>query len=263
MVRPKKRLGQHFLKDENIARKVVGALPPGTKALIEIGPGTGVLTKYLIEQDIPDFYAIEVDPEAVEYLKRTMPSLGDRIIQGDFLSADLSPLFPGRFSVIGNFPYNISSQILFRVLEYRDRTETVVGMFQKEVAERVSSPRGTKAYGILSVLMQAFYNIEILFSVSEQVFFPPPAVKSAVMRFTRNSTTTLPCDERLFFGVVKTAFNQRRKMLRNALQKYGLKDNAAIGHLLTKRAEVLGVEDFIALTLAVQNSNNYDGRLPV
>jgi 16S rRNA (adenine1518-N6/adenine1519-N6)-dimethyltransferase len=258
MVRPKKRLGQHFLKDENIARKVVSALPAGTKSLIEVGPGTGVLTKYLIEQDIPDFYAIEVDPEAVEYLQQTLPSIGHRVIQGDFLSADLSRLFPGRFSVIGNFPYNISSQILFRVLEYRDRTEAVVGMFQKEVAERVSSPKGSKAYGILSVLMQAFYHIEILFTVSEHVFYPPPAVQSAVMRLTRNSITTLPCDERLFFGVVKTAFNQRRKMLRNALQKYGLKENASIGHLLTKRAEALEVEDFIELTLAVQNGNNND-----
>jgi 16S rRNA (adenine1518-N6/adenine1519-N6)-dimethyltransferase len=255
MVKPKKHLGQHFLRDENIARKIVMALPSGTRALIEVGPGTGVLTKYLMEKNIPEFYAIEVDPESVEYLRQSIPEIGDRLIQGDFLRSDLSQLFSGEFTVIGNFPYNISSQILFRVLEYRNQVNVVIGMFQKEVAERIASPKGTKAYGILSVLMQAFYDIEILFTVSEHVFSPPPAVKSAVMKLTRNDLRSLPCDEHLFFEVVKTAFNQRRKMLRNALRQYGLHENPSVAHLLSKRAETLGTEDFIELTLAVRQTN--------
>lgn len=247
MVRPKKHLGQHFLTDTNIARKIVESLTEGTDALLEIGPGKGVLTRIILEQEPDNFHVVEIDREAVAYLEENIPELEGKIIRDDFLRTDLEVIFPSRFAVIGNFPYNISSQILFRVLEMRQKVTEVVGMFQKEVAERIASPPGSKKYGILSVLVQAFYQIEYLFTVSEGVFYPPPNVKSAVIRLTRNATERLDCDEKLFFDVVKTAFNQRRKTLRNALRKFEFTGEIT-DELLQKRAERLTVEDFVLLT---------------
>ncbi len=251
MVRPKKHLGQHFLRDENIARKIAGMVPENTRVLLEIGPGTGVLTKYLMENNNHDIYCMEVDPESVAYLKSHYPDFSHRIIEADFLRYDLTGFPPGNpaagFNIIGNFPYNISSQILFRVLEFRNRIPNVTGMFQKEVAERIAAPPGSRTYGILSVLMQAWYGIEYLFTVNETVFFPPPRVKSAVIRLTRNQTERLDCDETLFFRLVKTAFNQRRKTLRNALKSIDGYDRIRARPLLGQRAEQLTVNDFIDL----------------
>jgi len=251
MVRPKKHLGQHFLKDQNIARKIVRYLSKDTQNLIEIGPGTGVLSQHLEALKIPCYCMIEIDRESVFVLKQKFPELSDYIISGDFLKYDLNRVFTSNFSVIGNFPYNISSQILFRILDYRSQVEEVVGMFQKEVAERICAPAGSKKYGILSVLLQAFYQIEFLFTVSEKVFYPEPKVKSAVIRLTRNQTQKLDCDESLFFSLVKSAFNQRRKTLRNALGKYEFANNPDLDFFLSKRAEQLRVDDFIFLTKQV------------
>ncbi|MBC8485491.1 MAG: 16S rRNA (adenine(1518)-N(6)/adenine(1519)-N(6))-dimethyltransferase RsmA [Bacteroidetes bacterium] len=247
MVFPKKHLGQHFLKDANIARKIVSSFSPETENVLEIGPGKGILTKYLISK-FKNLYIIEIDEESVKYLKHLFPDFSGRIIEGDFLKYDLNTIFMGRFSVIGNFPYNISSQILFKILEYRNRVDEVVGMFQKEVAERISSPPGNKKYGILSVLIQAFYDIELMFTVNENVFQPPPKVKSTVIRLKRNKTAKLNCDEPLFFDLIKTAFNQRRKTLRNSLSKYHLTETDRVKSLFTKRAEQLNVMDFEYLT---------------
>lgn len=245
MVRPKKHLGQHFLKDENIARKIVDTLPADTINLLEIGPGTGILSKHLLTCNFRNYFAIEVDRESIEFLNQHFPELSQKIIFGDFLKYELSLLFQEKFSIIGNFPYNISSQILFKVLEYKNQITLVVGMFQKEVAERIASPPGSKKYGILSVLVQAYYQIDYLFTVSEHVFTPPPKVKSAVLRFQRNKVEKLNCDEKLFIEVVKTAFNQRRKTLRNALKKYTFSPEAEI--LLSQRAEQLSVDEFVFL----------------
>jgi 16S rRNA (adenine1518-N6/adenine1519-N6)-dimethyltransferase len=207
-VRAKKHLGQHFLRDENIAENIAKALPAGTSNVLEIGPGMGVLTKYLIQNPEISLKVVEIDTESVAYLHKNYPEL--TVISDDFLKMNLVDLFDREFAVIGNFPYNISSQILFRVLEDRNSIPCVVGMFQKEVAERIASKHGNKTYGILSVLLQAFYDIEYLFTVHEHVFSPPPKVKSAVIRLIRNQRESLNCDEKLFFKVVKTAFNQRR-----------------------------------------------------
>ena len=244
-VRAKKHLGQHFLKDENIAQKIVASLLLN-KNVLEIGAGTGVLTKYL--KDIPEINLkiIEIDKESIIFLKNNFPEITENIIQSDFLRYDLKTLFNGKFSIIGNFPYNISSQILFRAIENKDDVEEVVGMFQKEVAVRIASAPGKKDYGILSVLLKAWYDIEYLFTVDEHVFVPPPKVKSAVIRLKRNNVTSLGCDEKLFIAVVKTAFNQRRKTLRNALSSFGFKDTSDI--IFTKRAEQLSVENFVWLT---------------
>jgi 16S rRNA (adenine1518-N6/adenine1519-N6)-dimethyltransferase len=244
MVSPKKHLGQHFLKDDNIARKIVDSLLPGTENVLEIGAGTGILTKHLIEKRFPGLYVIEIDRESVEYLNSNYSELGGKIINEDFLKYDLDKLFTGRFSIIGNFPYNISSQILFKVLEYRNSVGEVVGMFQKEVAERIASPPGSKKYGILSVLIKAFFDIEYLFTVNESVFYPPPKVKSAVIRLKRNKTDRLNCDEKIFFAMVKAGFNQRRKTLRNSLGRFNLERDDKVDSLLQKRAERLTVEDF-------------------
>ncbi len=247
-VRPKKSLGQHFLTDQNIARKIVDSLGPGVPDVLEIGPGMGVLTQYLLQRSELNVKVVEIDRESVAYLQQNFPRL--EIISDDFLKADISGLFTGNFCIIGNFPYNISSQIFFRVLYLRDRVQLVVGMIQKEVAERIASPHGSKVYGILSVLLQAFYNIEYLFTVSETVFNPPPKVKSAVVKLTRNNRKALPCDENLFFKVVKAAFNLRRKMLRNSLGNIckNLPEKYA-----DKRPEQLTVEDFIELTVLIEN----------
>jgi 16S rRNA (adenine1518-N6/adenine1519-N6)-dimethyltransferase len=250
IVRPKKNLGQHFLKDQNIARKIVDSMGTTTTNVLEVGPGMGVLTRFLLERPELQTHVIEIDKESVEYLQQHFPELNGRIYSEDFLKVDFSRYFEGRFTIIGNFPYNISSQIFFRVLAFRNRIPEVVGMVQKEVAERISAPHGSKTYGILSVLLQTFYTIEYLFTVSEQVFIPPPKVKSAVIRLVRNSRTELPCGEELFFRVVKTSFNQRRKMLRNSLKEICSELPAALAE---KRPEQLSVDDYIGLTCTIEN----------
>ena len=256
-VRPKKSLGQHFLHDQHTAAKIVDSLvthPPATLPLLEIGPGTGVLTRLLNLRDDIDLTLIEIDRESVAYLKQHGLVDESRIIEGDFLQADLSAIFPGPFSIIGNFPYNISSQIFFKVLDHRDRVDQVVCMLQKEVAERIASKPGSKVYGILSVLLQAYYNIEYLFKVSPGVFRPPPKVMSAVIRLIRNGRSHLSCDERLFVQVVRQAFNNRRKTLRNALKNLNLAGTVSSLPLMDKRAEQLSVEDFVHLTSLIEDS---------
>lgn len=248
MVKPKKHLGQHFLKDENIAQKIVSSLSPNTSNLLEIGPGTGVLTKYLFNSGIKNYHVIKVDTESVNYLKKTYPEFSGHIIQDDFLKFDLDLVFPESYSIIGNFPYNISSQILFKAIENRNRVNELVGMFQKEVADRIASPPGSKKYGILSVLVQAYFQIEYLFTVNENVFHPPPKVKSAVIRMKRNDVSALDCNEKTFKTIVKTAFNQRRKTLRNSLKAYPFEPLEKIKFLLSQRAERLSVQDFVFLT---------------
>ena len=251
--RNKKKLGQHFLKDQNIARKIVDSLGATESNVLEVGPGMGVLTRFLLERTELVVHVIEIDRESVEYLNKNFPELKDRIYSKDFLKVDFSQYFESSFSIIGNFPYNISSQIFFRVLEFRNRIPEVVGMVQKEVAERISAGHGNKTYGILSVLLQAFYHIEYLFTVSEQVFIPPPKVKSAVIKLVRNTRSDLPCSEKLFFKVVKAAFNQRRKMLRNSLKEICTE---LPGEFAEKRPEQLSVENYIELTCAIENRIN-------
>ncbi|MBN9284672.1 MULTISPECIES: 16S rRNA (adenine(1518)-N(6)/adenine(1519)-N(6))-dimethyltransferase RsmA [Flavobacterium] len=248
-VRAKKHLGQHFLNDENIAKKIADSLVlEGYKKVLEIGPGMGVLTKYLLEKPI-ETYVIEIDTESVEYLQTHYLQLSNRIISKDFLKYNIKEVFGDEpFAIIGNFPYNISSQIVFRALELRDQIPEFSGMFQKEVAERICEKKGTKAYGILSVLVQAFYDTEYLFTVSENVFTPPPKVKSGVMRMRRKENYKLPCDEKMFFNVVKTAFNQRRKTLRNSLKVFQLSDNLREDSIFDLRPEQISVEQFIELT---------------
>lgn len=255
-VRAKKSLGQHFLHDEGIARKIVEGLVPRTsgEGVLEIGPGMGVLTKYLVENPAIDLKVVEIDRDSVAYLKRNFSALDGRILEGDFLEMDLTPLFQGTFSIIGNFPYNISSQIFFKVLKDRNRVHQVVCMLQKEVADRIVSRNGNKTYGILSVLLQSFFDIEYLFKVPPGVFAPPPKVMSAVIRLVRNKRETLGCDEELFVKVVKTGFNQRRKTLRNALKNLTLPAHVAALPVMDKRAEQLSVEDFIQLTHVIEES---------
>ena len=248
--RAKKFLGQHFLTDETIARRIVDSLAPEAHRVLEIGPGMGVLTKYLIERPDTDFHVVEIDRESVAWLHEHYPTLD--VIEGDFLKLDLTSLFHDRYAIIGNFPYNISSQILFRVFECRNQVSEVVGMFQKEVAERVAEGPGSKTYGILSVLLGAFFEVEYLFTVHEHVFNPPPKVKSAVIRLRRNDVAHLDCDEPLFVQVVKAGFNQRRKTLRNALRSAGLNIDAVPEETLAKRAEQLSVDEFINLTKTIQ-----------
>ncbi len=254
-VRAKKHLGQHFLCDENIAKKIVNAMleKDRTTPLIEIGPGTGVLTKYLIN-DLEHFTALDIDKESIEHLKKEFSEKKDKIIFGDFLEIDLEKSGGAKFNVIGNFPYNISSQIMFRILENRNNVSVVVGMFQKEVAQRMAEKPGTKTYGILSVLLQAFYTIEYLFTVHENVFSPQPKVKSAVVRFIRNDVKQLDCNEVLFFKVVKTTFNQRRKQIRNSIKP--LFFSAEVTHpLFEKRPEQLSVAQFVELTNFVEEKS--------
>lgn len=247
-IRPKKALGQHFLKDLSIAQRIaetVSACPD--LPVLEVGPGTGVLTQFL-QKMRRDLTLVEIDAESIRYLQSHYPDLRERIIEADFLQLDLLPLFPGPFCVTGNYPYNISTQIFFKVLEYKDRIPCCTGMLQKEVAERLASKPGKKAYGIITVLLTAWYDVEYLFTVEPEVFDPPPKVRSAVIRLTRNARTLLGCDETLFKTVVKTAFNQRRKTLRNSLKALLGKD-PALQHLpvFDKRPEQLSVEEFIDL----------------
>ncbi len=251
-VKAKKHLGQHFLNDENIARKIADTLSlQGYNKVLEIGPGMGVLTKYLLDKPI-DTYVIEIDTESVEYLKTHYLKLSNKIISKDFLKYDLKEVFGNEpFAIIGNFPYNISSQIVFRALDFREQVVEFSGMFQKEVAERICEKKGSKTYGILSVLVQAFYNAEYLFTVSENVFTPPPKVKSGVLKLTRKENFRLPCDEKLFFNVVKTAFNQRRKTLRNSLKPIGIPEDKKEDKIFDLRPEQLSVEDFIEITTMI------------
>ncbi|MFL9844207.1 16S rRNA (adenine(1518)-N(6)/adenine(1519)-N(6))-dimethyltransferase RsmA [Flavobacterium rhizosphaerae] len=248
-VKAKKHLGQHFLNDEGIAKKIADTLSlQGYGKVLEIGPGMGVLTKYLLEKPT-EVFVIEIDTESVDYLSAYYLQLSGKIISEDFLRYDISrSLGDSPFAIIGNFPYNISSQIVFRALEMRDRIPEFAGMFQKEVAERICEKKGSKTYGILSVLVQAFYTAEYLFTVGEHVFTPPPKVKSGVLRLTRKENYQLPVNEKLFFNVVKTAFNQRRKTLRNSLKTFGLSDNLKEDSIFGLRPEQLSVEQFIALT---------------
>lgn len=249
-VKAKKHLGQHFLKDQNIARKITEALDiKQWSGVLEVGPGTGVLTHWLLEIPGINFRAVEIDNESVAFLEKRYAGREPFIIRGDFLRLELKEIFQGRMAVIGNFPYNISSQIFFKILENREQVGEVVGMVQKEVAERICHGPGSKTYGILSVLLQAFYRIDYLFTVAEHLFVPPPKVKSAVIRLVRNERMELGCDEQLFFRVVKAGFNQRRKMLSNALKPFGWHPPEEFAQ---QRAEQLSVDDFIRLTLALE-----------
>lgn len=261
-VRAKKFLGQHFLTDLNVAQRIAETITSGRT--IEIGPGMGVLTQFLLKNPSIRLTAIEIDRESVAYLKDWYPELD--LIEGDFLKLDLNTLIPeGEFNVIGNYPYNISSQIFFKVLDYKDCIPVCSGMIQKEVAERLASKPGKKAYGILSVLLQAYYDIEYLFTVDEHVFNPPPKVKSAVIRMTRNKRRRLECDEALFKTVVKTAFNQRRKQMRNSLRNLveslklrverSSEEESRLEWFLTRRPEQLSVEEFIELTNLIEQSH--------
>ncbi len=273
-VRPKKALGQHFLVDLNIARKIVDSLSTDHDVVIEVGAGMGVLTQYLIENQLEKLQVVEIDKESVEFLKKKFPELDGHLILGDFLKQDLtsfrpepiggaekSPAIEGDSStalgmtgndiaVIGNFPYNISSQIFFQILKYRNNVSECVGMIQKEVAERLAAGPGSKTYGILSVLLQAWYDIEYLFTVHENVFNPPPKVKSAVIRLKRNNVKELECDEKLFVTVVKQAFNQRRKTLRNSLRSM-IPAEIIDNEIFNKRPEQLSVQEFVYLTQAL------------
>lgn len=257
-VRPKKSLGQHFLADRNIAAKIVGSLTfSNYTSVLEIGPGMGVLSAFLLEKKDADIRFIEIDTESVEFLIRQFPGIEKMIIRADVLDTGLRDIFGKPFAVIGNLPYNISSQIFFKILENRDLVCEAVCMVQREVAARIVSPPGSKEYGILSVLLQAYYNAEILFNVSPGVFRPPPAVMSSVMRLTRNGRQFPGCDEELFLKVVKTAFNQRRKMLSNSLK--AITGGGFPGLAFSdKRPEQLGVDDFIKITLQIQSAGIAD-----
>lgn len=262
-VRAKKHLGQHFLKDENIARKIADTLSlKDCSNVLEIGPGTGILTRFLLEREI-SLSVMEIDSESVAFLKEQFPLVHAdirqhlnklRIIEVDFLKEDLNPLFSGEeFAITGNFPYNISSQIVFKMLEYRARIPEFSGMFQKEVAKRICEQKGSKTYGILSVLTQAFYEARYLFTVHPEVFDPPPKVQSGVIHLKRKEPYHLECDEALFFRVVKAAFNHRRKTLRNSLKTFDLSDNLKEDTIFDQRPEQLDVSDFIALTQKIEN----------
>jgi 16S rRNA (adenine1518-N6/adenine1519-N6)-dimethyltransferase len=262
-VRPKKHLGQHFLKDTSIARKIADTLSLSqTRNVLEIGPGTGVLTRPLLERPV-NIIAVELDAESVRYLKSKflpevslldLPFLSVEVLEADFLKLDLNSLFEGAdFAITGNFPYNISSQIVFRLLEVRDRVPEFSGMFQKEVAQRICAGPGSKTYGILSVLVQAFYEAEYCFTVPPDVFHPPPKVASGVLHLQRKENGQLGCDENLFFRVVKTAFNQRRKTLRNSLKSLQLSDNLKEDAIFDQRPEQLSVPEFISLSKRISD----------
>lgn len=253
-VRPKKHLGQHFLKDENIAEKIGNTLTlNGYSNVLEIGPGMGVLTKYLIQKEV-DVMAMDLDLESIEYLRSNFPDDNLKIIEGDFLKYDLATLFgKDQFAITGNFPYNISTQIVFKTLEWKHQIPEFTGMFQKEVARRICEKEGSKTYGILSVLTQAFYDVEYLFTVPPSVFIPPPKVDSGVIRLIRKEDFSLPCQEKMFFSVVKTAFQQRRKTLRNSLKSFNISDKLKEDAIFDLRPEQLSTSEFINLTLKLEN----------
>jgi len=258
-VRAKKNLGQHFLNDLSIAQKIVESLQANNiDKVLEIGPGMGVLTQFLLQNKSFETTVVEIDRESVEYLNNHFPELKERIISHDFLRLNLNSYFDEPFAIIGNFPYNISSQIFFKVLEYRNQIPEIVGMLQKEVAQRLAAGPGSKTYGILSVFLQAYYNIEYLFTVNEDVFSPPPKVKSGVIRLTRNQTDHLNCDEKHFRGIVKMAFNQRRKTMRNSLKSMITSDELKANPIFDKRPEQLGVEEFVMVVRLIdeQPSNS-------
>ncbi|MBU0697136.1 MAG: 16S rRNA (adenine(1518)-N(6)/adenine(1519)-N(6))-dimethyltransferase RsmA [Bacteroidetes bacterium] len=253
VVKAKKHLGQHFLTDKNIAEKIVNSLIHHDKyqQVLEVGPGMGVLSDFLLQKKEFETYLIDIDKESFEYLEKKYPQLGDKLLNADFLQLNFKVIFPSVFAIIGNFPYNISSQILFKVLDNRDQVSEVVGMFQKEVAERCTAKPGSKEYGILSVFLQAYFKCEYLFTVKAGVFNPPPKVLSAVIRLSRNEIKSLNCDEKLFWQVVKAGFNQRRKTLSNALSGIIPKDKQDNGNVWTLRAERLSVQDFVELTQSI------------
>jgi 16S rRNA (adenine1518-N6/adenine1519-N6)-dimethyltransferase len=253
-VKAKKRLGQHFLVDSNIAKNIVDALSLQQRIIIELGPGMGILTFFLVQIPDKEIHLIEIDEEATAYLRAHFPSLDNKLHRADFLKIDIRQLVREPFALIGNFPYNISNQILFKVLEYKDQVQEVVGMFQKEVALRIASKPGKKDYGILSVLLQAYYDIEYLFTVDEYVFNPPPKVKSAVVRLRRNNCIQLGCNENDFKMLVKTAFNQRRKTLRNSLKTITFTNDIQTMDLFNKRPEQLSVEEFVWLTTQISTN---------
>jgi 16S rRNA (adenine1518-N6/adenine1519-N6)-dimethyltransferase len=250
-VTPKKALGQHFLNDETVAERMVQSITSQNPNILEIGPGMGVLTQFLLQQKDKNFKVVEIDTESVDFLQKKYPSL--TIISGDFLKLYISDYFNNNLTIIGNFPYNISSQILFKVLENKNMVTELVGMFQKEVAERIASKPGKKMYGILSVLLQAFYDIEYLFTVDEHLFTPPPKVKSGVIRMIRNPNKKLRCDETLFKNVIKTAFNQRRKTLRNSLKSFSFTEELQNNSILSLRPEQLSVQQFEEICLSINN----------
>jgi 16S rRNA (adenine1518-N6/adenine1519-N6)-dimethyltransferase len=253
-VRAKKHLGQHFLVDKGICKKIANQYGRhrDCNKVLEIGPGTGALTEYLVKNEL-DIWVMEIDWDSVAYLKEHYPSLKGKILEADFLKADLQTLMGSEpYSVVGNFPYNISSQILFKCIEHRNQIPEIMGMFQKEVAERIAEPPGTKRYGILSVLLQTYYDISYCFTVDEHVFSPPPKVKSGVIRCVRNDRTELPCDEKLFKQIIKMSFNQRRKTIRNSIKPF-IKGKNVEHEFLALRPEVLSVDQFIELTLLVES----------
>jgi 16S rRNA (adenine1518-N6/adenine1519-N6)-dimethyltransferase len=255
LVKAKKHLGQHFLTDKNIAQKIVNSLihTGGYKKVLEVGPGMGVLSDFLLQKEEYELYMIDIDTESFNFLHKQYPDVGDRLINADFLHLNFKDVFAEPFAIIGNFPYNISSQILFKILDNRQQVPEVVGMFQKEVAERCVAKPGTKAYGILSVFLQAYYKCEYLFTVKAGVFNPPPKVLSAVIRLSRNETASLGCDEKLFWQVVKAGFNQRRKTLSNALSGVIPKEKQDDNEVWSLRAERLSVQDFVNLTNDISN----------
>ncbi len=254
MVRPKKNLGQHFLTDPSIAERITQALEArDIQTVIEVGPGKGILTRFLIERKEFSLFPVEIDPEAIAYLQEVFPELEENLISGDFLKLDMKK-YRSPVGIIGNFPYNISSQILFKVLDNRDIVDELVGMFQREVADRIISPPGSKRYGILSVFLQAWYTITNCFNVNPGSFFPPPKVKSSVIRMVRNERKSLGCDYDLFFRIVKMAFNQRRKVLANSLSSY-MNGSHKDEPILRRRPEELGVEEFVELVNLIEGWN--------
>jgi|TARA_B110000444_G_scaffold49617_1_gene45570 16S rRNA (adenine1518-N6/adenine1519-N6)-dimethyltransferase len=255
-LKPKKYLGQHFLKDSNISKKIAESLiSKKLNSIIEIGPGMGILTQHLINSSTETFF-VEIDKDSIVYLNKVFPEIRNLVINEDFLKIDLAQ-FKAPIGLIGNFPYNISSQILFKLIENRKKINELVGMFQLEVAKRICAPPGSKTYGILSVLVQAFYSAEFLFSLSPDQFNPPPKVNSGVIRLTKKSNIDIGCDEKLFFKIVKTSFQQRRKTLRNSLKSFNLTNNIKEDAIFEKRPEALSVDDFILLTNIIA-----DGTIP-
>jgi 16S rRNA (adenine1518-N6/adenine1519-N6)-dimethyltransferase len=256
LVKAKKHLGQHFLTDKNIAEKIVNSLihHQKYKQVLEVGPGMGVLSDFLLQKTDYETFLIDIDTESYLFLQKKYPQLGEKLLNKDFLQLNFKEVFAGNFAIIGNFPYNISSQILFKLIENRNQVPEIVGMFQKEVAERCTAKPGTKEYGILSVFLQAYFKCEYLFTVKAGVFNPPPKVLSAVIRLSRNEIKELECDEKLFWQLVKAGFNQRRKTLSNALSGVIPKEKQGEGDVWSLRAERLSVKDFVELTnLIAQN----------